>query len=277
MKNACIFFFSFLFISCFSEKSDTKKLKTSRVEVEIQEFQLIIDAAQVSGSILIYDLQKNRYYSNNFKWIENAYLPASTFKIPNSIIALETGVVKNDSSVFKWNGEKRNMKIWEQDLIFKDAFQFSCVPCYQEIARTIGAVKMNQYLDTLNYGEMEVTETNIDLFWLEGNSKITQLQQIDFLKRLYLSQLPISERTEMIIKRMLLIEKKESYSLSGKTGWSIRNGNNNGWFVGYLESNEQIFFFATNIVPEKQFDMTMFPKIRKEITHKAFQHLGVIK
>ena len=277
MKNACIYFFSFLFISCFSEKSDTKKLKTSRVEVEIQEFQLIIDAAQVSGSILIYDLQKNRYYSNNFKWIENAYLPASTFKIPNSIIALETGVVKNDSSVFKWNGEKRNMKIWEQDLIFKDAFQFSCVPCYQEVARTIGAVKMNQYLDTLNYGEMEVTETNIDLFWLEGNSKITQLQQIDFLKRLYLSQLPISERTEMIIKRMLLIEKKESYSLSGKTGWSIRNGNNNGWFVGYLESNEQVFFFATNIVPEKQFDLTMFPKIRKEITHKAFQHLGVIK
>lgn len=277
MKNAYIFFFSFLFISCFSEKSDTKKLKTSRVEVEIPEFQSIIDAAQVSGSILIYDLQKNRYYSNNFKWIENAYLPASTFKIPNSIIALESGVVKNDSSVFKWNGEKRNIKIWEQDLIFKDAFQFSCVPCYQEVARTIGAVKMNQYLDTLNYGEMEVTETNIDLFWLEGNSKITQLQQIDFLKRLYLCQLPISERTEMIIKRMLLIEKKESYSLSGKTGWSIRNGNNNGWFVGYLESNEQVFFFATNIVPEKQFDITMFPKIRKEITHKAFQHLGVIK
>ncbi len=277
MKNACIYFFSFLFISCFSEKLDTKKLKTSKVQVEIPEFQSIIDAAQVSGSILIYDLQKNRYYSNNFKWIENAYLPASTFKIPNSIIALETGVVKNDSSVFKWNGEKRNMKIWEQDLIFKDAFQFSCVPCYQEVARTIGAVKMNQYLDTLNYGEMEVTENNIDLFWLEGNSKITQLQQIDFLKRLYLSQLPISKRTESIIKRMLLIEKKESYSLSGKTGWSIRNGNNNGWFVGYLESNEQIFFFATNIVPEKQFDMTMFPKIRKEITHKAFQHLGVIK
>jgi len=277
MKNACIYFFSFLCISCFSEKSGTKKLKTSRVEVEIPEFQLIIDAAQVSGSILIYDLQKNRYYSNNFEWIENAYLPASTFKIPNSIIALETGVVKNESTVFKWNGEKRNMKIWEQDLIFKDAFQFSCVPCYQEIARAIGAVKMNQYLDSLNYGEMEVTETNIDLFWLEGSSKITQLQQIDFLKRLYLSQLPISERTEMIIKRMLLIEKKESYSLSGKTGWSIRNGNNNGWFVGFIESNEQVFFFATNIVPEKQFNMTMFPKIRKEITQKAFQHLGVIK
>lgn len=277
MKNACIYFLSFLCISCFSEKSGTKKLKTSRVEVEIPEFQLIIDAAQVSGSILIYDLQKNRYYSNNFDWIENAYLPASTFKIPNSIIALETGVVKNESTVFKWNGEKRNMKIWEQDLIFKDAFQFSCVPCYQEIARAIGAVKMNQYLDSLNYGEMEVTETNIDLFWLEGSSKITQLQQIDFLKRLYLSQLPISERTEMIIKRMLLIEKKESYSLSGKTGWSIRNGNNNGWFVGFIESNEQVFFFATNIVPEKQFNMTMFPKIRKEITQKAFQYLGVIK
>lgn len=80
MKNACIYFFSFLFISCFSEKLDTKKLKTSKVQVEIPEFQSIIDAAQVSGSILIYDLQKNRYYSNNFKWIENAYLPASDRK-----------------------------------------------------------------------------------------------------------------------------------------------------------------------------------------------------
>lgn len=96
-------------------------------------------------------------------------LPASTFKITNSIIALETGVVENDSTLLKWNGEKRRFKNWEQDLILRDAFHFSCVPCYQEIARKVGENKMNKFLKKLDYGNMKVDSSNLDLFWLEEN------------------------------------------------------------------------------------------------------------
>ena len=111
----------------------TKKLNSK--EIIKTEFGNILDSLKVKGSILIYDVKNKIYYSNDFSWAKTGIIPASTFKIPNSIIALETGIIKSDTTVFKWNGEKRRFKKWEEDLTFKKAFQVSCVPCYQEIAR----------------------------------------------------------------------------------------------------------------------------------------------
>jgi beta-lactamase class D len=139
--------------------------------------------------------------------------------------------------------KKRAINNWEQDLILKDAFHISCVPCYQVVARKIGVERMVEYLGKLDYGEMKVDSSNIDYFWLEGESKITQFQQIDFLKRFYLSKLPISGRTEKIMKRMMFIEENENYKLTGKTGWSDSNGNN-GWFVGYVETKKRYLFLC---------------------------------
>ncbi len=247
-------------------------------KVVVNEFQQLIDTADVLGSVLVYDPQKEIYYSNNFEWTEIGKLPASTFKIPNSIIALETGVVENDSTMFLWDGEKRKLPRWEQDLIFKEAFHLSCVPCYQDIARQIGVERMNEYLSKLEYGEMDVDSNNIDLFWLMGNSKVNQMQQIDFLKRLYNSELNISENTETIIKRLMIIDndEKASYTLRGKTGWSLRDGNNNGWFVGCVEVDNKVFYFATNVEPNTEFDMNMFPIIRTNITMEALKVLEII-
>ena len=124
---------------------------------------------------------------------------------------------------------------------------------------------------------MKVDSSNIDLFWLEGNSRINQFQQVDFLKRLYKSELPITQRTEMIMKRTMVIEENEEFKLSGKTGWSIRDGNNNGWFVGYIESQQKTYFFATNVEPKEEFDMEKFPMIRKGVTYRAFEEMKIKK
>ena len=279
MRKIYILSIVILVFSCINKKANSDKNQSPEIEREIvvSEFQTLIDSSDVKGSILIYDLKDDKYYSNNFNWAKKGNLPASTYKIPNSIIALETGVVQSDSTLFKWNGEERRLKIWEQDMIFKDAFHYSCVPCYQEMARKIGVNRMNKYLDKFDYGKMKVDSTNIDLFWLEGESQINQYQQIEFLKRFYNSELPISQRTETIMKRMIVIEEDETYKLSGKTGWSIRDGNNNGWFVGFVEIKENTYFFATNIEPNQRFNMDMFPIIRKELTFKALRQLNIIK
>ena len=279
MKKIYILLIVILVFSCINKKTNSDKNQSPEIEREIviSEFQTLIDSADVKGSILIYDLKDDKYYSNNFNWAKKGNLPASTYKITNSIIALETGVVQSDSTLIKWNREERRLKIWEQDMIFKDAFHYSCVPCYQEVARKIGVNRMNKYLDKFDYGKMKVDSTNIDLFWLEGESQINQYQQIEFLKRFYNSELPISQRTEMIMKRMIVIEEDETYKLSGKTGWSIRDGNNNGWFVGFVEIKENTYFFATNIEPNQRFNMDLFPMIRKELTFKALKQLNVIK
>lgn len=282
MNKKHILYFTSILILLFSctgkdNSSDKNQDKVSVHEIAVPEFQTIIDSAKVKGAILIYNLETEQYFSNDFEWTKKGNLPASTFKIVNSIIALETKVVEDDSTLFSWNGEKRAYKSWEQDLILKDAFHFSCVPCYQEIAIKIGPKRMNEYLDKLEYGNMKVDSTNIDLFWLEGGSRINQFQQIDFLKRFYRSELAISERTEAIMKELIVVEENEEYKLSGKTGWSIRNGNNNGWFVGYIEYPNNTYFFATNLEPKKELDMDSFPMIRKELTYKALEQMRVLK
>ena len=122
MKNILFVVFIsmiFLFVCC---NTTTNK---NIIETEISDFDKILDSFQVNGSILIYDNDKNTFYSNDFDWAKNGKLPASTFKIPNSIIAVELGIIENDTTILKWNGEQRKMDIWEKDLSFKDAFRIS--------------------------------------------------------------------------------------------------------------------------------------------------------
>jgi len=275
MKFNYFFIIIVLLFSCKSEEK-SKKEKVEAKFVVNNQFQEILDVTKLEGAILVYDLHKDVYYSNNFDWCKVGNLPASTFKIPNSIIALETGVVKNDSVIFKWNGEPRYLKVWEQDLTFKEAFQYSCVPCYQEVAKKIGVERMKSSLVKLNFGSMDVNETTLDDFWLEGKSKINQFEQIDFLKRLYNSELLISNRTDSIVKRIMVMSENNKYVLRGKTGWSVRGEENNGWFVGYVLIQNNAYFFATNVVPKKNFDMKLFSKERKEVTFIALKELKIV-
>ncbi|QCX02366.1 class D beta-lactamase [Aggregatimonas sangjinii] len=269
-----------LLFSCGEKKAAPEATPSEVLEnkrIQTADLQSILDSAKVKGAIVIMDSRAKTLYSNDFDWAGIQRLPASTFKIPNSLIALETGVVQHDSTLFKWNGEERYLKVWEQDLTFNQAFHYSCVPCYQEVALKIGVKRMKYYLKEFRYGAMKVDSTNIDHFWLEGTSKISPLQQINFLQRFYESKLPISKRTEALMKSLMVIEKKEAYSLSGKTGWATANNTDNGWFVGYVEIGGNPYFFATNIEPLPDFDMKRFAAIRKEVTMAALQQIGILK
>ncbi|MDR7795029.1 class D beta-lactamase [Riemerella anatipestifer] len=259
----------------FTANCQTKKLNTK--EVVKTEFGNILDSLEVNGSILIYDVKNKIYYSNDFSWAKTGVIPASTFKIPNSIIALETGIIKNDSAIFKWNGEKRRFKSWEEDLTFKKAFQVSCVPCYQEIARKVGVKRMKKYLRKLDYKGMVFDTLTIDNFWLEGNSKISQKQQIDFLRKFYFSKFPISDRTIKIVKNIMEIERTENYILSGKTGLSSIEEKYNGWFVGYVETKSNVYFFATNVIPTDGLNVDDFISSRINVTKNALKQMNIMK
>lgn len=256
------------------EKRESEKKFTERVQ---KAFAEIIDTSNVEGSILLFDFQKEKYYSNDLVWAEKEHLPASTFKIPNTIIGLETGAIQSDTSVFKWDGKPRSMKAWEKDLTLSEAFDVSCVPCYQQLARTIGYDKMKQYLNRFNYGAMEVTPKTLDKFWLEGNSKISQYQQIDFIERFYHDGLGVSEHTTNTMKKIMVMEETENYVLAGKTGWSFQNNIDNGWFVGYIEVGEKVYFFAVNVIPKEGFNINNFGEYRVNIARKALSEAGLMK
>jgi beta-lactamase class D len=136
-----------------------------------------------SGQFTIYNLPRFR---------DSAYLPASTFKIVNSLIGLESGKIRDQKMVIKWDGVKRSVPDWNQDLTMEQAFKLSAVPYYQEVARRIGKDTMQLWLDSLGYASRyEKAKINkIDTFWLDNSIKITADEQLGLVKKLYFDQLP---------------------------------------------------------------------------------------
>jgi beta-lactamase class D OXA-209 len=235
----------------------------------------IFDKYNMTGTMLILDPGNGRTFGYNTACWDSGYLPASTFKIPNSLIGLETGVI-DTGYIFNWDGTKRRLPQWEQDLTLRDAFRVSCVPCFQEVARKVGPGRMKSYLEKMGYPGMDVHPENIDLFWLEGKSRITPRQQVEFIRRLYEEKLPLKRSVMQSVKSIMIIETAPGYSISGKTGWATRNGNNYGWFVGWLETNGKVFFVATLVEPNDQEKTDDFAAARKTVTMEVLKYMRII-
>ena len=178
-----------------------------------------------------------------------AFLPASTFKIPNSLIALETGVVGDpDKDIFKWDGVKRSIEGWNQDHTLRSAIAASAVPVYQEIARRIGAERMQKYVDLFEYGNRNIGG-GIDQFWLTGELRIDPVQQIDFVDRLRRGVLPVSRRSHELVRDILPVTKVGEVTIRAKTGLlGAELGKPSlGWVVGWAEKGSAQTVFALNI------------------------------
>jgi beta-lactamase class D len=178
-----------------------------------------------------------------------ALLPASTFKIPNSLIALETGVVGDpDKDVFKWDGVKRSIEAWNQDHTLRSAIATSAVPVYQEIARRIGAERMQKYVDLFEYGNRNIGG-GIDQFWLTGELRIDPVQQIDFVDRLRRGVLPVSKRSQDLVRDILPVTRTGAAAIHTKTGLlGAEVGKPSlGWVVGWAEKGSAQTVFALNM------------------------------
>jgi beta-lactamase class D len=178
-----------------------------------------------------------------------AQLPASTFKIPNSLIALETGVVEDpDKDVFKWDGVKRPIEAWNRDHTMRTAIAASAVPVYQEIARRIGEGRMQKYVDLFEYGNRNIGG-GIDQFWLTGDLRIDPVQQVDFLDRLRRGALPISKRSQDLVRDILPVTKVGDSIIRTKSGLlGAEIGKPSlGWMVGWAEKGSSQTVFALNM------------------------------
>jgi beta-lactamase class D len=174
-------------------------------------------------------------------------LPASTFKIPNSLIALETGVVGDpDKDVFKWDGVTRSIAAWNQDHTLRSAISVSAFPVFQEIARRIGAERMQKYVDTLDYGNRDIGG-GIDQFWVAGNLRIDPVQQVDFIDRLRRGLLPVGKRSQQLVCDILPVTKVGDAVIRAKTGLTDKEHGALGWLVGWVEKGSAVTVFAMNM------------------------------
>jgi beta-lactamase class D len=153
------------------------------------------EAAHVSGCFGLFDNSAGNFTIYNLKrYRDSSYLPASTFKIVNSLIGIQTGVISNENMVIKWDGIVRHNAAWNKDLTMAEAFKVSAVPYYQEVARRIGRDTMKHWIDSLQYGNKNISGP-IDSFWLNNHLKITPDEQLGLVKKLYFDQLPFFQRT----------------------------------------------------------------------------------
>ena len=203
-----------------------------------------------------------------------AQLPASTFKIPNSLIALETGVVEDpDKDVFKWDGVTRSIEAWNKDHTLRSAIAASVVPVYQEIARRIGEGRMQKFVDLFEYGNRDIGG-GIDQFWLTGNLRIDPIEQIDFVDRLRRGALPVSKRSQELVRDILPVTKTGDAIIRAKSGLlGAELGKPSlGWMVGWAEKGSAQTVFALNM------DVREPPHIaaRMTLTQQCLTDIGAI-
>lgn len=238
------------------------------------DFSKYFKEQNVTGSFLMYDLNKKEYLGYNLERTKQQFIPASTFKIFNSLAALETGVMPDENFILKWDSINRSYPQWNNDQDMISAFRNSTVWFYQEIARRVGQDRMQHYIDTAGYGNKNISG-GIDRFWLDGELRISQYEQVEFLKKLYNNQLPFSQRSMDIVKNIMLQEDTLGYKLRMKTGWGNQDGKEIGWLVGWFEVNNNVYFFAENIETPSP-SAENFPAARKIITKNIFKELGII-
>lgn len=247
-----IFSFYFLLLSACSPNNVT-------VDNSLQKY---FDEQHVSGTFGLYDNGTGQFTIYNLaRFKDSAFLPASTFKIVNSLIGIETGKIVNEKMVIPWDGVVRvfpggdTATAWNKDLTMEEAFKVSAVPYYQEVARRIGKDTMQHWLDSLQYGTRKI-KSAIDTFWLDNSLKITPDEQLGLVKKLYFGQLPFQKRSQDIVKKVMLQEDNANYKLSYKTGWGFKeNGKALGWVLGWIEENKHPYFFVLNIEGDHNIDM----------------------
>jgi beta-lactamase class D len=205
--------------------------------------------AGTDGTFVGYKVEDYLVIASDTDRSGEAKLPASTFKVPNSVIALETGVVGDpDRDVFKWDGTVRIIEAWNRDHTLRSAIAASAVPVYQEIARRIGGMRMQKYLDLFEYGNRDIGG-GIDQFWLTGNLRIDPVQQVDFVDRLRRGALPVSKRSQELVCDILPVTKTGDSVIRAKSGLlGAEIGKPSlGWLVGWAEKGDARTVFALNL------------------------------
>lgn len=239
------------------------------------EYRDYFEEYEVEGSFLLYDFQADKTIIYNEEKGNTGLLPASTFKMVNTLTGLETNTIKDITFVIPWDSVHRQVPAWNKDHNLASAFQSSVVPWYQELARRIGHDQMQNWVTKAEFGSMVITEENLDLFWLSGKSRITAFEQLDFQKRLVKNQLPFQQKHIDLLKEIMVMEEINGTILRGKTGWAVMDGKDVGWLVGYIENSSGTYAYVINVVSDNE-DSTLFRKSRKEIVVKILKELTLI-
>lgn len=229
----------------------------------------IFQSEKTTGTLIVESLGQQKTWVHNKARAAQPKTPASTFKIPNSLFALEAGAVANVDESVPWNGKKWRIKAWNKPHSLRSGIIVSSLPTYKELARRIGLKQMASFVEKAGYGNRKIGDV-VDLFWLQGPLQISAYQQVEFLKRLHARNLPFAPDNLEATIDILEVDRGDNWIMRAKTGWAINTKPAIGWYVGWLEHEADTYIFALNI------DMLEVKKHRRSrsiIVRQALQRI----
>ncbi|WP_147819983.1 class D beta-lactamase [Salidesulfovibrio onnuriiensis] len=270
MKRVILLLVLCLCLGCAKKAVEPAPEKTAPKTVAEDTSAQQVERTLSPSCVAVYDLKARQWDVDNNDRASEAFLPASTFKILHTLIALQSSVVTKDE-VFKWDGVKRNYEPWNRDLTLEQAFRHSAIWVFQRIAKRIGKERMQNYVDLVGYGNGDISG-QLDSFWLDGKLRITPRQQVWFLTHLYQNDLPFSSAHMDYVKRLMRRDSGKGWTMHAKSGWAQRAKPQVGWLVGWVEKDGSPWFFATNVEINQRSDAAK----RYALTETRLRELDVI-
>jgi beta-lactamase class D len=276
-----------VFCTCFAMACTETNQQSARVHnlkndsvILRSDFSQYFQSCHVTGTIVLYDYAQHLWILSDSTGAAKESLPASTFKIINLLILLETKTIADENELVKWPGKTDTVKYGYRpeiyhDMTVREAFELSAGWVFVELAKKMGKLPYKKYLAACNYGNRDLSEKGDD-FWNFGAFAISPINQVEFLKKLYDETLPFSKRNMQIVKRVMISEQAPGYVIRAKTGWTRDTGTNTGWWVGYIENDNSVYFFATKLLQGRKISTADFGNCRKTITKKVLKEQGIL-
>ena len=272
----CIFV-STIIIGCIpilsAYASDQTGYHFDTTEKNITQLNLSSNFGDYTGSFVLYDQSADKWNIYNMEHASTRVSANSTYKIYDALLGLESGIITPEHSTFTWNGEPYPFHSWEADQDLTSAIHNSVNWYFQAIDSQAGFEAVRTFLQTINYGNQN-TGTNLNLYWTDFSLKISPIEQVELLQDFYQNNFHFDSKNIQAVKKALLLSTTSSGSLYGKTGTGRVNGKDvNGWFIGYIETSNNTYYFATNI----QSSSGATGSQATEITKSVLSNLGIWK
>lgn len=227
--------------------------------------------AGVAGTFVLYDVAEDKLVGFDRTRAETRFIPASTFKVPHTLIGLAEGVITDVDQVLPYGGEPQPYPSWEQDMSLRDALPISNVPVYKGLARRITLERMTENIALMGYGNQEIG-TEVDNFWLIGPLKISAVEQVLFLADLAQNNLPYPVYLQEQVRDITLVEQGKDWALHAKSGWTDAPDPEIGWWIGWVVKQDKVYGFAVNIdiIDDSDADK------RNQLGRESLKALGVL-
>ena len=239
------------------------------IETKVVEMDLSSYFGEYNGSAVFYSPLNNLYEVYNLEASKEQRSPCSTFKIASTLAALEYGIITKDNSLRLWSGEEFWNSSWNKDISLDEAFKVSCVWYYRRLIDEIGQDRMQSFINTLEYGNKDISDLEGDFnqnnnnraltgFWIESSLKISPCEQVEMLERIFGPEAIFTKENITVLKEIMFVEQDVTpIKIYGKTGYGkIKNISLDSWFVGIFEIDSEPTYFAIHLSESENPEVT---------------------